>query len=130
MIYKKEEIGDSLQREIEDIIIERFCVVKNLISATRVMEAIYKLSAKLCELFILSPEQVDEFFVDLKPPKKSGDECIADKSNYVISVVGWGKDAASGVPYWIGRNSWESAWGEQGWFRVVMSEYRDAGSKN
>ncbi|KAL3084793.1 hypothetical protein niasHT_031678 [Heterodera trifolii] len=49
--------------------------------------------------------------------------------NHVISVVGWGKDAASGVPYWIGRNSWGTAWGEQGWFRVVTSEYRDAGNK-
>lgn len=49
--------------------------------------------------------------------------------NHVISVVGWSKDHDSGVPFWIGRNSWGTAWGEAGWFRIVTSEFRDAGSK-
>ncbi|KAI1692913.1 papain family cysteine protease domain-containing protein [Ditylenchus destructor] len=50
-------------------------------------------------------------------------ECLA------LSVVGWDVDEKSKTPYWIGRNSWGTYWGEQGWFRVVTSEYKDAGSK-
>ncbi len=39
--------------------------------------------------------------------------------DHVISVVGWGNDAAAG-PYWIVRNSWGSYWGEFGYVRVAF----------
>jgi len=39
--------------------------------------------------------------------------------DHVISVVGWGNDAAAG-PYWIVRNSWGSFWGEFGYVRVAF----------
>ncbi|TMW56047.1 hypothetical protein Poli38472_008695 [Pythium oligandrum] len=40
--------------------------------------------------------------------------------NHEISVVGWGYDEESDTEYWIGRNSWGTYWGENGWFRIKM----------
>lgn len=40
-------------------------------------------------------------------------------TTHVLSLLGWGTDEASGLDYWIGRNSFGTVWGEQGWFRIV-----------
>src|SRR4051812_321311 len=68
--------------------------------------------------------------------------------NHIISIVGYGTDAATGLDYWIGRNSWGqyckkinphidvetilfsfihicfliSLGGENGWFRIVRGQ--------
>eukprot|EP00928_Gymnodinium_smaydae_P072725 TRINITY_DN56027_c0_g1_i1.p1 TRINITY_DN56027_c0_g1~~TRINITY_DN56027_c0_g1_i1.p1 ORF type:complete len:693 (+),score=91.86 TRINITY_DN56027_c0_g1_i1:108-2186(+) len=37
-----------------------------------------------------------------------------------VSLAGW---ASAGIEHWIGRNSWGTYWGEEGWFRLQM--YKD-----
>lgn len=48
-------------------------------------------------------------------------------SNHEVSLIGWGslidKDGEE-VQYWIGRNSWGTFWGEQGFFRIPRSTYK------
>ena len=39
--------------------------------------------------------------------------------NHEVEVAGWGVDKR-GEEYWIVRNSWGTAYGERGWFRIRM----------
>jgi len=40
--------------------------------------------------------------------------------DHATNVVGWG--TASGVDYWIMRNSWGTSWGEGGYIRLAYGQ--------
>lgn len=41
---------------------------------------------------------------------------------HAIKVLGWGHDEASGLDYWLCANSWDTTWGEKGFFRIKQGE--------
>eukprot|EP00198_Chlamydomonas_reinhardtii_P004898 XP_001694234.1 predicted protein [Chlamydomonas reinhardtii] len=47
-------------------------------------------------------------------------DCPEEQQGYLrqVALVGYGTDAASGMPYWLIRNSWGTWWGETGYVRI------------
>ena len=48
-------------------------------------------------------------------------EC-GEHLDHSIVIVGFGIDPHSGDEYWIVRNSWGKAWGEEGYMRLQMQD--------
>jgi cathepsin B len=46
----------------------------------------------------------------------------AAEGGHAIKVLGWGHDNASGLDYWLCANSWGTAWGESGFFRIAFGQ--------
>jgi len=44
--------------------------------------------------------------------------CDGKDTNHAVNVVGYGKDSASGLDYWVLRNSWGSWWGQGGYMLI------------
>jgi len=42
------------------------------------------------------------------------------RGGHSVDIVGWGNDGVD--DYWICKNSWGTAWGEAGWFKIKMGE--------
>jgi len=48
---------------------------------------------------------------------RTGDKQI----RHVVSILGWGV-SLDGKKYWVGRNSWGTYWGENGFFKIVRGK--------
>jgi hypothetical protein len=44
--------------------------------------------------------------------------CTSNNVNHAVTIIGASTDPLTGIDYWIVRNSWNSTFGEQGYFRV------------
>ncbi|KAI1717023.1 papain family cysteine protease domain-containing protein [Ditylenchus destructor] len=39
---------------------------------------------------------------------------------HAVKLIGWGEE--NGTPYWIGANSWNTDWGNKGFFRIIRGK--------
>nr|AVA09647.1 putative effector protein [Heterodera avenae] len=42
------------------------------------------------------------------------------RGGHAVRIIGWGYDTDSKLPYWLVANSWNSDWGDDGFFRIRM----------
>ena len=47
--------------------------------------------------------------------------------NHGVLVVGYGTDEATGLDYWLLKNSWNTTWGDKGYFKIAFGDKDDAG---
>ena len=41
--------------------------------------------------------------------------------DHAVLVVGFGNDAATGLDYWLVKNSWDTTWGDNGYIKLAAS---------
>lgn len=39
---------------------------------------------------------------------------------HAVKIIGWGTE--NGVDYWLCANSWNTSWGEQGYFKIKVGQ--------
>ena len=40
--------------------------------------------------------------------------------NHGVLIVGYGTDETTGLDYWLFKNSWNTTWGDKGYFKLAM----------
>jgi cathepsin H len=58
--------------------------------------------------------------MDYKSGVYSSTTCKTGPSNvnHAVLAVGYGTDATTGMDYWFVKNSWSTAWGDNGFFKI------------
>ena len=41
---------------------------------------------------------------------------------HAVELVGWGVDSSSNMPYWLIKNSWDTTWGDNGYFKILRGK--------
>ena len=48
--------------------------------------------------------------------------------NHAVLVVGYGTDETTGLDYWLVKNSWNTTWGDSGYFNIKIFDGMDCGT--
>ena len=73
------------------------------------------------DLMAHGPAQASMFLVAAFEVYKKG-VFTTSSADYIgahaVKIVGWGVDNSTKMDYWLVQNSWNSEWGENGYFRI------------
>lgn len=78
------------------------------------------IAADLTFLLSYPAHLIDGVYIDPSyfPADGSPSPHNASEIDHDVEITGWGT-TASGIPYWVARNSWGTYWGERGWFKIL-----------